>query len=149
LRLTTIGACDMPTATRKRIVAKQKADRSRERKAAERRAKGIKPRPLGDRAAAEAATLGISRSELYRRRKQARDANGHTSVTCTPIGVAVGVQSEGPVRAARKPPAWVLRALDNPICIVPAEHRPETARIGLLVAAQAAAVRAASIGRAA
>jgi hypothetical protein len=79
LHLTNIGACDMTKKQRKKLVADEKRERDRQRKALHDRANGVQSRNQYLAAAAQKnasrEAAGISRSTQHRRDRKARDTS--------------------------------------------------------------------------
>lgn len=129
----------------------RKKANDKDRAKARRRAAGIPERRKGDRVAAEAAALGISRSTLFARKKAARlaavpepdpnVAQGNKSICDVRVQLYGAVQMQAP--------AWLETAFKSGRCVVSIDDptiSPHAARFGGFVMAVAALHRA---GRAA
>lgn len=149
LVIKTFRPAGMSPADFRRYTAQRKKGTDNLRAEGKRRSKGVVPRKQGDSAAAEAEKCGVSRRTIFNRRKQAKEAEAGLHSKFAIGSIPEDIPELRVQRGSRTPPPWMLRALDKPRWMVPAEYHPETARIGLLVAAQAAEVRAVAIGRAA
>jgi len=147
LGIRTFRPAGMKPAEFRRYAHETKKENNRVRAEGKRRAAGIQPRPKGCTAKAKAAAYGMSVSAYYRHRA----AGTLPADTEREPKVATGYVKKV-ICDFQFPPAappWMLIALADPIGIIPATDRADTARIGILVAAQAASQRAATIHRAA
>lgn len=116
-----------------------------------RREAGIPPRAKSDQAAARAKALGISRSTYYAKRKAGLIYEETEPDAKCATGYRVFANLASGAKFAAPPdwraPPWIMAAFARPARIVPANHNADTAHIGALVAAHAAAHRLAASTR--